>query len=87
MESDNEHQPLVSIIISVFNDNQTINDCIASALAQSYKNIEIIVIDDHSEIEIHVKPSLASKCMMYRNARNMGVAYCRNKVSNCQVAS
>ena len=79
MESDNEHQPLVSIIISVFNDNQTINDCIASALAQSYKNIEIIVIDDHSEKLKYTLNLVWLQCMMYRNARNMGVAYCRNK--------
>lgn len=79
MLSDDELQPLVSIIISVFNDHHTISDCIASAVSQSYENIEVIIIDDHSEIEINIESSLASMCKIYRNPKNMGVAYCRNK--------
>ncbi|MCR5429980.1 MAG: glycosyltransferase, partial [Eubacterium sp.] len=36
----------VSIIIPVFNCEQYIEECLNSAINQSYKNIEIIVIDD-----------------------------------------
>ena len=39
---------LVSIIISTFNQEKFIMDAIHSALAQSYKDLEIIVVDDGS---------------------------------------
>jgi glycosyltransferase involved in cell wall biosynthesis len=40
--------PLVSIVIPVFNRCELISDCIESALAQTYSNIEIIVSDNCS---------------------------------------
>lgn len=42
------HQPLVSIIIPAFNCEQYIGDAIYSCLNQTYKNIEIIIINDGS---------------------------------------
>lgn len=41
-------KPLVSIIITCYNYEQYIGECIDSCLAQTYENIEIIVIDDYS---------------------------------------
>ena len=40
--------PLVSIIIPVYNKDATVARAIDSAFAQTYKNIEVIVIDDGS---------------------------------------
>ncbi len=40
--------PLVSVIVPVFNVSSYIDDCINSIVEQSYKNIEILVIDDGS---------------------------------------
>lgn len=39
---------LVSIIIPIFNEQRNISDCIASLQSQSYKPLEIIVVDDGS---------------------------------------
>lgn len=40
--------PLVSIIIPLYNAEETIDSCLQSCLGQTYKNLEIIVIDDGS---------------------------------------
>jgi glycosyltransferase involved in cell wall biosynthesis len=53
--------PLVSIIIPCFNYEQYIEHCIESALAQTYKNIEIIVIDNGSTDASYAKMQKFSK--------------------------
>jgi len=44
----NSFNPKVSIIIPVYNGSNYLSDAIDSAIAQTYKNIEIIVINDGS---------------------------------------
>ena len=43
------HTPLVSIILSTFNDEKFLKKTIKCLLDQTYRNIEIIIIDDASE--------------------------------------
>lgn len=40
--------PLVSIVIPVFNTEAYVQEAVKSALAQTYRNIEVIVVDDGS---------------------------------------
>lgn len=44
----NIYEPLVTIIIPVYNGSDFLREAIESALAQTYKNIEILVINDGS---------------------------------------
>jgi len=41
-------QPLVSIIVTLYNYEKYIDECIASCLRQTHDNLEIIVVDDCS---------------------------------------
>jgi glycosyltransferase involved in cell wall biosynthesis len=42
------NNPIVSVIITTKNSERTLDKCLASIKSQSYKNIEIIVIDNNS---------------------------------------
>ena len=39
---------LISVIITVYNNNETLKDCIMSVIGQTYRNMEIIIVDDGS---------------------------------------
>ena len=43
-----EKAPLISVIVPVYNTAQYIEECLLSIVAQDYKNLEIIVVDDGS---------------------------------------
>lgn len=41
-------QPLISIVVPVYNVKQFLTKCLNSIISQTYSNLEIIVVDDGS---------------------------------------
>tara|TARA_B100001057_G_C22801882_1_gene931834 strand:- start:194 stop:1141 length:948 start_codon:yes stop_codon:yes gene_type:complete len=74
--------PLISICITCFNAEDTIERAIDSALSQDWKNFEIVIIDDGStddSVEILKKKSIEHQCIrLITNQNNFGCAYSRN---------
>lgn len=79
-------EPLISICIPTYNGSQYIEKCIESCLAQSYRNIEVIVCDDcSSDSLINVlNPYLKKECRIsfYQNEKNLGLVGNWNKCMN-----
>ena len=46
-----EQTPLVSIIVPIYNVAAYLKECLQSIVAQSYENLDIILIDDGSDDE------------------------------------
>ena len=40
--------PLITVIVPVYNVEEYLNRCVESIIAQTYKNLEIILVDDGS---------------------------------------
>lgn len=68
---------MVSIIIPVYNSRKYINQCLKSCLSQTYKDYEIVVIDDCSDDDIsYCAEEYGVKYI--RNNENLGPAASRN---------
>lgn len=84
------HNPLVSIIIPVYNTGRYLNSCLDSVLQQTYSNLEVIIVDDHSTdlSTIEILKSYAAKdsrINLILSQENTGCGGCRNKaVAICQ---
>ena len=71
----------MSIIIPVYNVREYLDDCLKSILNQTYKNYEVILVDDGStdgSAEICDKYALAQKNIRVIHENNAGVSCARN---------
>lgn len=60
-------RPLVSVVIPVFNGSQYLREAVVSVLKNTYKNIEILLVDDGSKDES--KEMCRSLTRRYKNVR------------------
>ena len=77
----NEADKKVSIIVPVYNTEKYIDECICSLVSQTYKNIELIIIDDGSKDNSGKKADeYASKNNMIKvfHTENKGLSSARN---------
>jgi len=84
---------MVSVIIPVYNEVKTIFDCLASISKQSYRSLEIIVVDDGSTDSSKVKIQKSKVQLKIKNlkilsqphsgpgaARNLGAKYANGNI-------
>lgn len=76
-------EPLITVIIPTYNCEKFIGDTLDSAIAQTYGNLEIIVVDDDSKDKTveKVKEYMVrdTRIKLLQNNNNSGVAVSRNK--------
>jgi glycosyltransferase involved in cell wall biosynthesis len=75
------HNPLVSVIMPVYNGEKYIEQSIISVINQSYINWELIIIDDGSTDNTKIKVNalrLVDKRIKYYYQKNCGQAKARN---------
>ena len=72
---------MVSVIIPVYNSSKYLKECLDSVLNQTYKNLEIIIIDDKStDNSVDIINSYKDKRIkLIKLKKNSGVSVCRNK--------
>lgn len=77
------NKELVSVIMSAYNSQNTIEKSINSLLVQTYKNIEILIIDDGSNdktlksiMKFQNKPNIK----IFENKKNIGLTKSLNKL-------
>lgn len=66
--------PLVSIILPTYNGHDVVGDSLDSLLAQTYTNIEVIIVDDASRSGI--KSIIDKRCYLEKKVR-----YIRNEIN------
>jgi glycosyltransferase involved in cell wall biosynthesis len=74
-------QPLISVIMPVYNCEKYLKEAIESVLSQTYQNVELVIVNDGStdsskEIILSFKDS---RIRFFENERNSGIVFTRNR--------
>lgn len=77
-------KPLVSIVITTFNRDKLLCRAIDSVLTQDYSNLEIVISDDCSSIDVNAlvvqkRKQTVIPIIYRRNESNFGACYTRNE--------
>ena len=71
--------PLVSVVIPTYNRPKYLENAIRSVLNQTYPNLEIIVVDDASDLGYEPLKEKYSSVTFMKNDENRGACYSRNR--------
>lgn len=73
-------QTFFSIIVTSYNKQEYVKSCIESVLGQTFKDFELIFVDDLSDDEsVKIAENFAdNRLKVYKNNTNLGVSYSRN---------
>ncbi len=83
--------PLISVIVPAYNAEAFISETLESVLAQTYRNIEVLVVNDGSQDRtaaiVHVFAQRDSRIRLFQQS-NQGVAAARNlAIQNARVST
>ena len=76
------HEPLISVIVPVCNAEEYLGDCLDSILAQTYCNLEILVVDDGStdgSSDVMTRYSSCDNRVKVFSQSNLGPSAARNR--------
>ena len=80
---------MISIVIPVYNHQKALEKAIASIQAQTYRDVEIIVIDDGSTLEVRIQSQIGNLQLVRQEnkgapaARNAGLALAKGEYVIC----
>lgn len=76
-----QNNPLVSVIVPVYNVEQYLDECLNSIRQQTYRNLEIIVVEDCStdnSLNTFIKHSEDPRVKLIQHEKNSGLSAARN---------
>ncbi len=77
---ENGFRPSVSVLIPVYNGEDTIARCVESVLAQDYPDFEVVVVNDCSSDDTgRILDAYAERATVLTNQRNSGIARTYNR--------
>lgn len=84
MENVTNKEPLISVIMGIYNCTDTLEEAVECIINQTYKNWELIMCDDCSkdstfEIAKRYAERYPNQVVLLRNEKNMGLNYTLNK--------
>jgi hypothetical protein len=79
--------PKVSIVIPVYNMKELLKETIESALAQTYRNCEVVVVDDGSMDNVHTVSQQFTGLIVWMRQVNHGLNTARNTGSKAATGS
>ncbi len=77
-----QNNPLVSVLIPLYNAEKYFEECIASIISQNYKNLEVIIVNDGStdnSLSLAKKYADKYKWIKVYSQENSGASIARNK--------